>query len=171
MGRPCDFTPELVDRICDLLVEGLSLRKICKRADMPSVGTVLRWVAEDRGPGFQMQYALARVEQAATYADEAVYIADTPKVGKTTTTKTIMVKTTDAETGEEIEVPVTETRTKVADMLGHRALQVSTRKWIAARMDPKKWGDRLELGGEVALKTVSADPLSEDEWEAQHAPT
>jgi hypothetical protein len=175
VARPSEYSAERGDLICDLLVEGLSLRKICKRADMPSVGTVLRWVAADAGAvdgggGFQKQYMLARVEQAGTFADESVYIADTPKIGTTITTKTVMVKALDPETGFEVQMPVTETRTKKGDMLGHRALQVSARQWAAARMDPKKWGSRLELDGQVAFKPVSSEPLSEDEWAQKHAP-
>jgi hypothetical protein len=67
-------------------------------------------------------------------------------------------------------VPAVETRTRTGDMLGHRRLQVEARKWYAAKLAPKKYGDRLELGGELGFKTVSDKPLTEEEWAARHAP-
>ena len=43
-GRPSDYTQELADAICEKLVDGLSLRSICKRDEFPNIVTVLRWV-------------------------------------------------------------------------------------------------------------------------------
>lgn len=161
VGRPSDYSQEIADQICERLVEGESLRKICRRAGYPSVSTVCRWLAKEDLAGFRQQYARAREAQADTLADEILAIADTPKLGTMTTTKAVTVA----------GVTVEEKTTKKGDMLGHRRLQVDSRKWLAAKMAPKKYGDRLELGGEVAFKAVSAQPLSEDEWEATHAPT
>lgn len=160
MGRPTIYSQDLADDICERLVEGESLRKICKRVGLPSISTVIRWLASENHLDFRAQYTLAREHQADTLADEILAIADTPKQGVTVTTKAVTI---DGVTGEE-------TRTKRGDMLGHRRLQVESRKWLAAKLRPKKYGDRLELGGEIALKRVSAQPLSEDEWAAKHAP-
>ena len=42
-GRPTDYTQEVAEDICNLLMLGESLRSICKRSDMPpqSIGSVL----------------------------------------------------------------------------------------------------------------------------------
>ena len=34
-------------------------------------------------------------------------------------------------------------------------LQIDTRKWIAAKLAPKKYGDRLELGGDMHVQVES----------------
>ena len=70
MARPSDFTPEKANAICELLMEGRSLRSICAQDDMPSQTTVFRWL--NAQPQFREQYAHARDNQADTYADRAV---------------------------------------------------------------------------------------------------
>ena len=77
-GRKPEYTPDTGISICDRLCEGQSLRTICKDEDMPSIGTVMRWLAH---PGaefdiFRKQYEEARLAQAETLADEITAIAD-----------------------------------------------------------------------------------------------
>ena len=48
-GRPSMSTPELRDRILDLLAEGVPMRVICRTAGMPSRATVVRWRRADAG--------------------------------------------------------------------------------------------------------------------------
>lgn len=75
MARPSKFTQKLADEICELIVEGRSLRSICKQGDMPALSTVFKWLAEK--PEFSDQYARAKDEQAEILADEIIQIADT----------------------------------------------------------------------------------------------
>ncbi len=75
-------------------------------------------------------YARAREDQADTLADEIVAIADEPAAGKKTTTKA----NGDVETVE-------------GDMIEHRRLRVDARKWTAAKLKPKKYGERQALTG------------------------
>lgn len=111
-GRPTTYTPELADEICTRLAEGESLRAICRDNHTPSVGTVLRWVGENKE--FQDHYARAREVQAETLADEIVSIAD------------------DSE--EDSKVKTARDR-----------LRVDSRKWVASKLLPKKYGDKLDL--------------------------
>ena len=62
IGRPSDFTDEIATRICDLLMDGLSMRSICQADDMPHRTTVVRWL--ERYPEFASMYAHARTLQA-----------------------------------------------------------------------------------------------------------
>lgn len=73
IGRPSLYTPELADKICELLIDGQSLREICERSDIPSKTTVLRWTIEH--PEFRDQYARARDLQGETDADDVGHIA------------------------------------------------------------------------------------------------
>jgi hypothetical protein len=69
-----EFTQTTADRICEELANGASLRAICTANDLPSAGTVCRWLAENEL--FAEQYARAREAQAEFYADEIVSISD-----------------------------------------------------------------------------------------------
>lgn len=62
MSRPSEYTPEMADIICECLIEGISLRRICESEGFPSRSTVLRWL--DEREEFATKYARARTMQA-----------------------------------------------------------------------------------------------------------
>jgi hypothetical protein len=68
VGRPSVFSDELADEICSRLVEGESLRQICRDDHMPHRRTVLRWQAEK--PDFATIIARAREGQADCLHDD-----------------------------------------------------------------------------------------------------
>ena len=70
-------------------------------------------------------------------------IADTPIEGEKT-------KTIDGPDGKKTEVTT-------GDMIDHRKLQVDARKWALARMNPKKYGDKVDLNHGGRVKVVSLD--------------
>lgn len=123
-GRPSRFTPALAMRICQSIAEGKSLRSVCLMEGMPHISTVLDWV--NRRPEFAEQYAHAREARADMLVEDMLHIADTPQEG---------VVTKETEKG---------TFVTTGDMIEHRRLQVDARKWNAARMAPKKYGDKSE---------------------------
>lgn len=118
------FSREVFDSICEKLAEGRSLRSICREDDMPSIGTFLRRV--DEQPELAEHYARARALCIDALAEDILDIADTPQMGQKSVSKA---------TGLEI----TE-----GDMIEHRRLQVDARKWLLAKMAPKKYGDKVE---------------------------
>lgn len=131
-GAPEIFTQELADRLCELIsTTTKSLRTICKMEGMPSVRTVLRWLREDK-EGFCAQYARAKEEQADFMIEEMVEIADDG------TNDLMTVEKGDAS--YEVENKEVTNRSK---------LRVETRKWIASKLKPKKYGDKIghELTG------------------------
>ena len=117
MSRPSRYTEEMGDLICERLVGGLSIRQICEANDMPAMSTIFKWLADVKG--FSEQYARAKQEQAEALADEIVAIADEP----------------DWITTEK----------GVRDNVERSKLRVEARKWVAARLLPKKYGDRVDL--------------------------
>lgn len=133
MGRPTLFNQRTADAICERLASGLSLRNICRNKGMPHKATVFRWLALNSE--FSDQYARARESQADLLVDEMIDIADMPKIGKKTK------RTSDGKV-EEITFDMTE----------HRRLQIETRKWVAARMRPKKYGDKLDIEQKTTLE-------------------
>lgn len=131
-GRPSLYTPELATRICALIAEGNSLRAIAEMPGIPGKRTILEWLVSDKHPEFAHQYARARELQAEGAADEMIEISDTPLLGVVETIK-----------------PDGSVEVRKEDMLGHRKLQIDTRKWMLSKLLPKKYGDKLtqELTG------------------------
>lgn len=137
MGRPSDYTPEIASEICGRLIEGESLRAICRDDGMPHAATVCRWLGEHEA--FREQYARAREAQADILFDEILHIADTPQDG--VKTKVLPDGTVESQHG---------------DMIDHRRLQVDSRKWMLGKMQPRKYGDKqtLEHTGKVTVDWV-----------------
>lgn len=139
-GRPSEFSLDRAAEICSRLASGEPLTKICRDEHMPHVATVYRWMMADEK--FREDYARAREDQADTLADEIQAIADEPMLGRKTTTK----ENGDIETVE-------------GDMIEHRKLRVDARKWIAAKLKPRKYSDRVEHehAGTVVVKLDATD--------------
>lgn len=68
VGRPTLYSPELADRICELIANDNSLRKIGKLPGMPDKSTILRWLANY--PDFATKCARARELQADLICEE-----------------------------------------------------------------------------------------------------
>jgi len=127
MARPSKYSQQLADTICDLLVDGKSLRTICSTAKMPSRSTVIRWLAENEA--FRNQYARARELQADTLAEEILDIADKAVLGERLK-KDGKGKVLERQTG---------------DMVERSKLMIDARKWYAGKLQPKKYGERVAL--------------------------
>jgi disulfide oxidoreductase YuzD len=163
MARPTDFTPALGDRICDQLADGSSLRTICAAEDMPGKTTVFRWLAQaekrdapEQLIEFRDQYARAREAQADALADEIVNIADQPLVGVITVDKQQSVGR-----GEHAHLEdVTEVTTK--DSVDRARLMIDARKWFAGKLNPKKYGPKIQHDGAIGLRHEDALDLLDD---------
>ncbi|MDH0114064.1 terminase small subunit protein [Rhizobium pusense] len=151
MARPSSYSVEVADTICERLAEGKSLNSICASDDMPHKATVFRWLSSH--DEFRDQYARAREAQADVLFDEILDIANTPIEG----TKTKLDKD-----GEVVEI-------SKGDMIEHRRLQIDARKWMAGKLRPKVYGDKLDVDLTGALDfVVNAKPMTEEEWQKQH---
>ena len=128
-GRPSVFTQEIADQFCATVATTTrSLKWICENNDIfPHVGTVLRWLRENED--FRNQYARAKEDQADLLAEEMMDIADE------TSNDTI----TDEKGNEYAN----------KEWINRSRLRVDTRKWIASKLKPKKYGDRVaqEISG------------------------
>lgn len=125
-GRPSTYSEEIAAKICSRIATSSdSLRKICAEDGMPNPDTLYLWLIKH--PEFSEQYARARKDQAQLLADEIVDIADSEKIGEIVT----------------IKADGTEER-KIADMIEHRKMQIEARKWVASKLLPKKYGDKVQ---------------------------
>lgn len=130
-GRPTDYTHELAVQICTHIAHGMPLTKLCKINGMPDVSTVYRWLAESSKADFREMYTRAREDQADTLADEIVEIADD------TANDTLHTEDGKAYANSE--------------WINRSRLRVDARKWVAAKLKPRKYGDKLALGGDDAM--------------------
>lgn len=129
-GRPTVFTQQVANLICVRISEGESLKSITLDEEMPDRATVYRWLAAD--PLFCDMYTRAREDQADTLADEILAISDEqPEV--------IAVVN---KQGELIEHKLD------GAFLQWQRNRIDTRKWIAMKLKPRKYGDRQILAGD-----------------------
>jgi hypothetical protein len=127
IGRPSEYSEELADLICDAIAGGKSLIDICASEAMPSARAVYRWLADDSRVDFRHRYACAREAQADKLAGEILQISD--------------YGINDTQVDGDGRVIVDH------DVIARSRLRVDSRKWLASKLAPKKYGDKLALGG------------------------
>jgi hypothetical protein len=121
-----EYTEALGETICDRVAEGEALIDVCNDPEMPCLKTVRRWLA--RHPEFKALYDLSQEFRADGLVHQAGEIVDTPKTGEKRVTKS------------DGSVEVTE-----GDMIEHRKMQAKHRVWLAGKLNPKKYGDVMNL--------------------------
>ncbi len=146
MARPSKYSQKLADDICEQLAEGRSLRSICADKKMPNRSTVFRWLADN--DKFRDQYARAREEQADVFFEEIIEIAD--EECTTVRAEKHNTKDDDGEGNTEVVFDTT--------AVMRNRLRVDARKWAAAKLAPKKYGDRqtIEHQGKMTLESLVA---------------
>jgi hypothetical protein len=130
--RTGKYTPELAQEIFHRISMGESLLKICGEEGMPTRQAVYNWVSGDES--LALQFARAREAGCDAMAEEALQIANTPIFGQ---------KKVYTIGGNDDGVTVTE-----EDALGHRKLQIETRLKLMACWNPKKYGTKVQMGGD-----------------------
>lgn len=118
-GRPTKYTQELADEICANITLGDSIRTVCKPEHMPAISTFYKWLRENEE--FAKQYARATEERSEAMAEEILDLADDASnvvlgIDKSDNARVSAMK-----------------------------LRVDTRKWLMAKMKPKKYGDKLDM--------------------------
>ncbi len=125
VGRPSSYTKDKAAEICARLVEGESLKSICRDPLMPDIKTVYLWMGQHEE--FLHQYTKAKEDQADTMQEEILDIADT----------------------EPLQVVDDKGVARIDS--GHvnwMRLRIDSRKWIAAKLKPKKYGDKQIIAGD-----------------------
>ncbi|CFQ96007.1 hypothetical protein [Yersinia frederiksenii] len=152
VGRPTDYTDELVEIICLRLAEGESLRSVCSDDGMPSKQAVLRWLA--RNEEFRAQYVRAKEEGAEAIAEELFDIADDGAND--------WMEKLDKD-GECIGYQLN------GEHVQRSKLRIDTRKWYLSKIMPKKYGDRIQHDQRITITDISDDELDRKITELAHA--
>jgi hypothetical protein len=128
-GRPTDYSLALVSQICSRLADGESLKSICLAENMPDKSSIYLWLATHAE--FSDMYARAKSDCADTLADEILDISDDGS--NDWMERNAKDNPGWLANGEHIQ---------------RSRLRVDTRKWIASKLKPKKYGDKLALAGD-----------------------
>lgn len=142
MARPSEFAQATADLICEHIADGESLRAICLDDEMPARSTVFKWLSQI--PEFADQYARAREAQADAIFDDIIDIADDGSND--------WMEKRDAE-GANIGWR------ENGEALRRSVLRVDARKWMAGKLRPKKYGEKVQhtgADGEGPVKVVIA---------------
>ncbi|WP_332763949.1 hypothetical protein [Phenylobacterium sp.] len=110
----------MLERICERLIGGESMKTICGDESMPAATMV--YLEMSRNVEFRTAITCAREAQQEALIDETVDMAD-----KATVEDHQVVK-----------------------------LRIWARQWRAAKLAPKKYGDKLELGGALTVNHEAA---------------
>ncbi len=123
--RPKKFTDDLASAICQRIAAGETIRLICQDGDMPSKATLYRWLAAPAQAAFRDQYAVALEARAELMAEEILAIADDG-----------------ANDFVEKQLKSGEiTHVFDSERVQRSRLRVDARKWLLAKMLPRKYGD------------------------------
>ena len=146
-GRPTDYSEEIAVKILVEVALGKSMRKIAEMEGMPAMSTIFLWLRNHED--FSEQYARAKEEAADLLVDEMLDIADDA-------TNDWMEKY--GKDGEMIGYMIN------GEFVGRSKLRIETRKWLAMKLKPKRYGDKLnvEQGGEVTVKHSYAGKSDEE---------
>lgn len=143
-GRASTYTQEAADEICQRLSRGETLASICRDEKMPAYRTVSAW--KESHPEFGADFARAREEGFDVIAESCLEIAD--ETGHDTLS---------TESGER---PNTE-------WISRSKLRIETRLKLLAKWDPKRYGEKLAIGGATDLPPLQT--LSDADLEARIA--
>jgi hypothetical protein len=154
-GRKSDYSIETAQAICTEIAGGRSVREICRDPKMPCLRSVFAWLA--RYQEFREMYRAAREAQADYIFEEVLEIADDGR-------NDWMER--QQEDGGTVMVLHKE-------HINRSRLRIDARKWVLARMNAKKYGERslTELtgsdGGSIRIENALGPLSSLDPAELQ----
>lgn len=131
-GRPTKYTPELAKEICEkIATRGAALKTICKEnPHFPHLDTIYEWMK--KYPSFSEDYVKAKKQQITALVEEILEISDD--------------SSNDTKQCKNGEIACN------SEWIARSRLRVDTRKWIAAKLVPKLYGDNMiarELADEI----------------------
>jgi len=142
MAYSNDERINILDEICEKIIDGYSLRAALKELDKIPAKTFFVWLREDES--FRKQYARATEERAELMFEDMFDIADNG-------TNDWMQKHN--EKGEVIGWSVN------GEHIQRSRIRIDTRKWALSKLQPKKYGDKLDITSkDEAIQNV--DPFA-----------
>lgn len=127
MPKVYEFTEEIAQEICAAIAtSSFGIRKLAKQhKDWPSVAQIFKWL--HNYPLFKEQYTRAKQSQIESFIDDVIDIADD--------------STNDWMVNEKGTVVANH------DHINRARLRIDTRKWLAAKLCPRLYGDTKQDKG------------------------
>lgn len=116
----------IFEEILEYIESGKSLRSILLSSDMPSSRTFYKWIDEDKAK--VKRYARATEIRAEAIFEDMLEIADDGTNDYMTITK------------GDLDYNVED-----KEVTNRSRLRLDTRKWMLSKMQPKKYGDKLDV--------------------------
>lgn len=126
MAYSSERIEKLFIEICDYIEEGKALRTILRDKDMPSSKTFYEWLDSDKEK--VKLYARATEIRAENIFEDMIEIADDGTNDFMTITK------------GDLQYNVED-----KEVTSRSRLRLDTRKWILSKLQPKKYGDKLDV--------------------------
>lgn len=129
-GRPSSFDATKAVQICERLASGETLAAICRDEGMPNRSTVHDWILRPPAEGKDFPVAYARAREIGIHAlvDQTLEIA--------------------ADGSKDVIVDADGNERTNNEVVQRSRLRVDTIKWLASKIAPKVYGERLELAGD-----------------------
>jgi hypothetical protein len=137
--KPNQFSPALVEEIIARMVEGESLNSICRDPLMPRKQLVFEWLAAY--PDFANQYARATEMRTEHYFEE-LYEAATDGRNDFYDRPVYNGK------GELVR----HERVLDSEAVARSRLRVDALKWMMSKMNPRKFGDKLDVNMDATVR-------------------
>ena len=132
IGRPSKYTPEIAQKMCEMLAEGIPLRQICRQEGFPEWRTVYDWMYKDEALGERGTGLSAAIAKAREIGQDA--IAEQLWVDMLQEPERIL-----SEGGGRIDPGFVQWQKAKAE-IGLKLL---------AKWNPKRYGDRVALAGDA----------------------
>ncbi len=140
MGRPTDYTVELADEICfTVATSSKALRTLCQEnSHWPNANTICEWRIKHKD--FGEAYARGKQHQIEVLVDELIGIADD----------------TSNDTIVKIDSDGNEKKVCNSEWINRSRLRIDTRKWLAAKLCPRLYGDKVQHEAQINIKQEDA---------------
>lgn len=124
VGRPSKYNIDIAKQICLIIAtSSKGISKICREnKEFPCLDTIFEWLKVHNE--FSELYTRAREMQADFLADEIIEISDH---------------------SDDDHTPFTG-----INVVNRDRLRIETRKWVASKLKPKKYGEKLDLDGNLS---------------------
>ena len=130
-GRPLEYTPEIGDRICELVAtHPIGLPRLCEMyPELPAQSTINRWRYQIED--FRDKYTESKRFQSEILAEEILEISDYSE------RDTSYDKHGNAHCDSE--------------WVMRSRLRVDSRKWLASKLAPKIYGEKQQVENKVTI--------------------
>lgn len=145
--KPTKYDKDIADKILERLATGETITSICRLdPTMPTLSTFWLWTRakNDAPSSFKDEYEQQRRAQASTLAHEITDIADSLDESARRNVELELEALVEAGVTDERELRQARFKARKRSVEAAKE-QIKARRWLAGRMHPNRWGDRVTM--------------------------